>query len=92
MVSSGCNFFRQVAYPGSVDCGLRVNSLGKTAATYEVGIFKQGSEEVSAVGGFTHVFCEKLSKDKFVPQKQGMCEEVRDGLQQLVVKDEKAKL
>jgi len=92
LVGSSCNFFRQIAYPNVVDCGLRVNHLGRTAATYEVGIFKQGSDEVCAVGGFTHVFCDKLSKDKFVPKKQGMCREVRENLEKLMVAREKAKL
>lgn len=91
MVNSGCNFFSQVAYPGVVDCGLRVTSLGKTSAVFEVGIFKQGEDDVKAVGGFTHVYCEKFSKDKFVPQKQGMCKQVREGLEKLVI-NEKAKL
>jgi len=91
MVNSGCDFFSQVAYPAVVDCGLRVTKLGKTSATFEVGIFKQGEEDVKAVGGFTHVFCDKLSKDKFVPKKDGMCNEVREGLERLVV-DDKAKL
>lgn len=91
MVNSGCNFFSQVAYPGVVDCGLRVNKLGKTSAEFEVGIFKQGETDVKAVGGFTHVFCDKLSIHEFRPKKEGMCKEVRDGLEKLVV-DAKAKL
>jgi acyl-CoA thioester hydrolase len=84
IVNSGCNFFSQVQYPSVVDLGLRVNQLGKTSATYEVGIFSQDSELVKAVGGFTHVFCDKKSSR---PQPQGMCTEVRKGLETLLVKE-----
>ncbi|MCJ1446368.1 MAG: hypothetical protein MMC23_006873 [Stictis urceolatum] len=84
LVNSGCNFFSQVAYPSLVDLGLRVNQLGKTSATYEVGIFEKGSDDVKAVGGFTHVFCDM---ETFRPQQQGMCQEVRAGLGKLLVSD-----
>ena len=64
---------------------MRVNKLGRTSATYEIGVFEQGKEEAKAVGGFTHVFCDK---ETFKPQKAGMCQEVRDGLSKLLAKEE----
>jgi acyl-CoA thioester hydrolase len=82
MVNSGCNFFSQIAYPSIAELGLRVNQLGNTSATFEVGIFEKGSEEVRAVGGFTHVFCDMKTMK---PQKQGMCDEVRKGLEAILV-------
>lgn len=88
LVNSGCNFFNQVSYPSVCDLGLRVNQLGKTSATYEVGIFEQGSEDVKAVGGFTHVFCDM---ETMRPQSEGMDREVRIGLERLLVED-RAKL
>jgi len=82
VVTSGCNFFGSVSYPSVIDACLRVNKLGTTSVEYEVGIFEQGHDDVRAVGGFTHVFCDK---ETFRPQKQGMCEEVRKGLESIVV-------
>ena len=88
IVNSRCDFFSSVSYPGVVDLGLRVSKLGKTSVTYEIGVFEQEGEDVKAVGGFTHVFCDRKT---FRPQAAGMCKEVREGLERLLVK-EQAKL
>ena len=83
-MSSQCDFFGSIAYPSLVDVGLRVNKLGRTSATYEVGIFEQGSSDVRAVGGFTHVFVGNRSRR---PQSQGMSSNTRSGLQKILVKE-----
>ena len=63
---------------------MRVNKIGKTSVEYEVGVFARGADDVRAVGGFTHVFCDRESNR---PQLQGMCAEVREGLKKLLVKE-----
>lgn len=88
LVNSGCNFFAQVSYPSVVDLGLRVNQLGKTSVTYEVGIFERGAEEVKAVGSFTHVFCDM---ETMKPKREGMSNQVRDGLLRILVESDKEK-
>lgn len=65
-----------------LDLGLRVSKLGKASATYEVGVFEQGKENVRAVGGYTHVFVEK---DKKRPALDGMASETRNGLAKLLL-------
>lgn len=65
-----------------LDLGLRVSNLGKASATYEVGVFDQGKENVRAVGGYTHVFVEK---DKKRPALDGMASETRNGLAKLLL-------
>ena len=82
IVTSWCNFFGSISYPGVAECGLRANVLGKTSVQYEIGVFELGCDDVRAVGGFTHVFCDR---DKFRPQPQGMCDEVRKGLERILV-------
>lgn len=92
IVTSWCNFFGSINYPSIADCGLRVNTLGKTSVQYEIGVFERGHDDVRAVGGFTHVFCDRESMR---PQKQGMCEQVRTGLEAILINQdvaEKAKL
>lgn len=66
---------------------LRVNKLGKSSVTYEIGVFEQGQEEVKAVGEFIHVFVDRESRR---PRKDGMTEALKTGLEKLVV--EKPKL
>ena len=58
VVSSFCNFFSPISFPDVVDLGLRITKLGTSSVSYEVGVFKEGSEHSSAVGGYTHVFVD----------------------------------
>ncbi|MCJ1453671.1 hypothetical protein MMC28_004019 [Mycoblastus sanguinarius] len=88
VVHSQCNFFGPVAFPTMVDLGLRINRLGKSSVTYEVGVFERGQGDVRAVGGITHVFVERETNR---PAASGMSNEIRRGLEKLL-KDEKSKL
>ena len=62
VVSSECQFFKPLSYPGVVDCGLRVRRLGSSSVTYEVGLFLPDDASVAAVGGFTHVYVDRQSR------------------------------
>jgi acyl-CoA thioester hydrolase len=88
MVNSYCDYFASVTFPDVLDLGLRVAKLGSSSVTYEVGVFKQGEEDVKVVGGYTHVF---VARETMRPTKEGMEERVRRGLEKLV-KKEAAKL
>ena len=83
VVHSEYTFFRSVRYPAVLDLGLRVNKLGRSSVTYEVGVFEQDDQEVKAVGGYTHVFVDRQTNR---PQISGMSNQVRDGLERLSVK------
>ncbi|KAE8146389.1 HotDog domain-containing protein [Aspergillus avenaceus] len=81
MVNSYCDYFASVSFPDVLDLGLRVAKLGSSSVTYEVGVFKQGEENVKVVGGYTHVF---VARETMRPTKAGMEERVRRGLEKLV--------
>lgn len=70
-----------------MDLALRVNKLGKSSVTYEIGVFERGQEEVKAVGEFIHVFVDRESRK---PGKAGMADELNVGLQK--IQTDKAKL
>jgi len=78
VVQSQCRFFQSLSYPGVVDCGLRVTHLGNSSVSYEVGMFAKGDEAVAAIGGFTHVFVDRLER-----RPQPMPEPVRSALSTL---------
>ncbi|KAL4807631.1 HotDog domain-containing protein [Aspergillus unguis] len=84
MVNSYCDYFASVSYPDILDLGLRVNKLGSTSVTYEVGVFKQGEDDVKVVGGYTHVWCER---GVMKPAKGGMEKGIREALGRLIVKE-----
>jgi acyl-CoA thioester hydrolase len=58
---SGCRYFASVAYPETVDAGLRIARLGNSSVVYEVGIFRRGEHDAAAAGHFVHVFVERAS-------------------------------
>lgn len=80
VVSSHCQFFFPLSFPEVLDLGLRVNHLGKSSVTYEVGIFREGSTEPAAVGGYTHVFVDAVGR-----KSSQIGERTREGLQRLFV-------
>lgn len=87
VVHSHCDYFAPTEFPAVVDLALRVNKLGKSSVTYEIGVFERGHEEAKAVGEFIHVFVDRNSRK---PGKAGMANELKDGLQQ--IQTDKAKL
>lgn len=88
IATSHCDYFASVAFPDVLELGLRVERLGKSSVTYEVGVFRKGEEDVKVVGGYTHVFVER---ETMRPGTEGMEGSVRKGLEGLV-KEPKAKL
>ncbi|KAF9892511.1 hypothetical protein FE257_001620 [Aspergillus nanangensis] len=88
MVNSYCDYFASVAYPDVLELGLRVVNLGKSSVVYEVGVFKEGEEDVKVVGGYMHVWLDRAA---WRPAKEGMETRVRTGLERLL-KEPKAVL
>jgi acyl-CoA thioester hydrolase len=82
VVHSHCDYLAPIEFPAVVDLALRVNKLGKSSVTYEIGVFERGQEEVKAVGEFIHVFVDRHSRR---PGMSGMNEELKGGLEQLVM-------
>lgn len=57
-----------------------MNKLGSSSVTYEVGVFEKGTEEVKAVGGYTHVCCDSNTRR---PIKMDTM--FREGLEKILV-------
>lgn len=79
-VSSACDFFESLAFPGAVDCGLRTGRIGTSSVQYEVGIFAVGASEAAAQGRFVHVYVDAANR-RPVP----LPEQLRAGLARLGV-------
>lgn len=52
IVHSHTDYFESISFPAVAELGLRVNKLGKSSVTYEIGLFEQGAEKVRSVGEF----------------------------------------
>jgi acyl-CoA thioester hydrolase len=62
VVETGCNYFASVAFPQTVEAGLRVARLGHSSVRYEVGLFVQGEPMTAARGHFVHVYVDRASR------------------------------
>lgn len=62
VVQTQCDYFSPLAYPQSVEAGLRVAHIGTSSVRYEIGIFAQGQDWCAAKGHFVHVYVDKASR------------------------------
>ncbi|KAF2004348.1 Thioesterase/thiol ester dehydrase-isomerase [Amniculicola lignicola CBS 123094] len=82
VVHSHCDYFAPIEFPAVVDLALRVNKLGKSSVTYEIGVFERGQDEVKAVGEFVHVF---VDRDGRRPRKEGMGAVLKRGFERIAM-------
>ncbi|OED39990.1 hypothetical protein AB833_12395 [Chromatiales bacterium (ex Bugula neritina AB1)] len=79
-VENMCRYISPVQFPDTLNAGLRVGKLGNSSVRYEVGLFVEGCDDVSATGYFTDVFVDnETQKPVSIPAA------VRDVLSTLVV-------
>lgn len=62
VVETGCNYFAPLAYPQTVEAGIRVAEVGRSSVRYEIGLFAQGAETAAAQGHFIHVYVDRQSQ------------------------------
>ncbi len=51
-----CLFFKPIAFPDAVHCGLRVAVLGKSSVRIDIGLFRNEEDVAAAEGHFVHVY------------------------------------
>jgi acyl-CoA thioester hydrolase len=61
-VESQCQYLRPLAFPGTIDIGLRVGKLGNSSVRYELAVFGQAESFAAAVGYFVHVFVDRKTQ------------------------------
>lgn len=67
-VENMCRYIQPVKFPDTLQAGLRVGRLGNSSVRYEVGLFVEGQDSVSATGYFTDVFVDnKTEKPVTIP-------------------------
>ncbi len=61
VVETSCKYFRPLAFPDTVEAGIRVARIGNSSIRYEVGLFRNDEDEVAASGHFVHVYVDRRS-------------------------------
>jgi len=62
VVETHCNYFAPLAFPQTVEAGLRVARIGRSSVQYEVGLFGQGEPLTAAAGHFVHVYVDRATR------------------------------
>ena len=62
VVENGCAYFRPIAFPDTVECGLRVTQIGSSSMRFEVGLFPNGEPLSAARGYFVQVCCDRATQ------------------------------
>ena len=62
VVETHCNYFSPLAFPQTVQVGLRVARIGSSSVRYELGVFAQADEWTAAHGHFIHVYVDKATR------------------------------
>jgi acyl-CoA thioester hydrolase len=59
---SHCTYRGALAFPETVEAGLRVRHLGRTSVRYEIALRREGADELAAEGWFVHVFVDRETR------------------------------
>lgn len=62
VIETQCNYFAPLAFPQTVEAGIRVVRLGGTSVRYAVGLFARGEPLSAAAGLFIHVYVDRTTR------------------------------
>jgi acyl-CoA thioester hydrolase len=62
VVETHCNYFSPLAFPQTVEVGIRVAQASNSSVRYEIGLFAQGSDLAAAQGHFVHVYVDRATQ------------------------------
>ncbi len=62
VIETQCNYFSPLAFPQTVEAGIRVARLGASSVRYEVGLFARGEALSAARGHFIHVYVDRKTR------------------------------
>ncbi len=62
VIETQCNYFAPLAFPQTIEAGIRVAKLGTSSVRYEVGLFAEGEPLTAAKGHFVHVYVDRETR------------------------------
>lgn len=80
VVHNACNYFAPLEFPGMVEAGIRVASVGTSSVTYEIGLFAGQGADSAAFGRFIHVYVDRATR-----RPRPLPEALRRAVERLVV-------
>lgn len=62
VVETQCHYFAPLAFPQEIDAMLRIERLGRSSVTYQIGLFAADQALTAAHGRFVHVYVDRTSR------------------------------
>ena len=62
VVETGCKYFSELAFPDVISAGIKVQKLGSSSVTYDIGLFRGDAVQASAQGHFVHVNVDRVTR------------------------------
>ena len=62
VIETQCNYFAPLAFPQTIEAGIRVAKMGSSSVRYEIGLFAQDEDLCAARGHFVHVYVDKENR------------------------------
>ena len=62
VIETQCNYFEPLAFPQSIEAGIRVARIGSSSVRYEVGLFARDKPLCAARGHFVHVYVDRSTR------------------------------
>ena len=66
VVETGCQYFRELAFPNIITAGIKVKKLGTSSVTYAVALFRDEAEVAAAQGHFVHVNVDRETRQPVI--------------------------
>jgi acyl-CoA thioester hydrolase len=62
VVETHCNYYAPLAFPQTIEAGIRVGRVGNSSVRYEIALFAENSQYAAASGHFIHVYVDKTTR------------------------------
>ncbi|MEQ3728104.1 MAG: thioesterase family protein [Tateyamaria sp.] len=62
VVETGCRYFGEMGFPDTVHAGIRVGHTGSSSVRFEIGLFRNDEQTVTAEGFFVHVYVDRYTR------------------------------
>jgi acyl-CoA thioester hydrolase len=62
VVETHCNYFAPLAFPQTIEAGLRVAHIGRSSVRYDIGLFAEDAALSAASGHFVHVYVDRAAR------------------------------
>jgi len=62
VVETQCNYFAPIAFPQTVEAGIRVAQAGRSSVRYDIALFAEGAQTAAAQGHFVHVYVDRATQ------------------------------